>query len=135
MRQMPFTWSEAEGELELEITAPDEQALFAEGFEAMRGLLGGGAPETAVTREVELAGNDRAALLADFLAELAILADTEGLVPERMSRLELSDEGLRATVEGTRGDPPVRVKGATYERLAFEQAASGWLARAVFIRG
>lgn len=132
---MPFTWSEAEGELRLEITAPDEHAVFAEGFEAMRALFAAAARGAGVTREVELAGNDRAPLLADFLAELAILADTEGLVPERLSRLELGDDGLRATVQGGRGDPPVRVKGATYERLAFEEAAGGWVARAVFIRG
>jgi SHS2 domain-containing protein len=128
---MPFTWSEAEGELALEISAPDERAVFVEGFDAMRELLGGGPAEGAVTRPVALAGSDRAALLADFLAELAILGDTEALVPERLTDLELSAEGVRATVEGTRGEPQTVIAGATYDRLAFEQRDDGWFARAV----
>ena len=80
---------------------------------------------------IELAGRDRAALFADWLAELAILGETEGLVPERLGELELDDGGLSATVEGGLGEPPNLVKGATYHRLAFEPADDGWFARAV----
>jgi SHS2 domain-containing protein len=141
---MPYRWVEHTGELELEIEAADEAAIFREGFEAMSELLtgdagdgssagpegegGGGEP---VTHAVELAGRDRAALLADWLAELAILAETEGLVPERLHDLELDAEGVRATVEGRTGSPSHLVKGATYHRLAFEQADDGWFARVV----
>jgi SHS2 domain-containing protein len=133
-----YRWVEHTGELELEISAHDERAVFAEGFEAMRDLLvtheraepapAGGEP---VTRAVELAGSDRAALLADWLAELAVLGETEGLVPERLSELELNGEGLRATVEGHEGSPSHLVKGATYHRLAFEPRDGGWFARVV----
>ena len=132
---MPFTWTESEGELTVEITAPDERAVFAEGFEAMRELLRGEVAESGVTRRVELAGRDRAALLADFLAEIAILGDTEALVPERLSELELDADGVRASIEGGRGRPGRIVTGATYDRLAFEPAGEGWSARAVLGTG
>ena len=135
---MSYGWVEHTGELELEIYAPDERAVFAEGFEAMRELLAGderaelvGAGGEPVTRQVELAGSDRAALLADWLAELAVLGETEGLVPERLRDLELTSDGVRATVEGHSGSPSHLVKGATYHRLAFEPSDGDWFARVV----
>jgi SHS2 domain-containing protein len=128
-----YRWVEHTGELELEIEAPDEPAVFSEGFEAMRELLAGEgeASGEALSRAVELAGSDRAALLADWLAELAILGETEGLVPERLRGLELGDDGLSATVDGREGAPSHLVKGATYHRLAFERSGAGWFARVV----
>ena len=99
---MPYRWAEHTGEVELEIVAPDE-----------------------------VAGRDRAALLADWLAEIAILGETESLVPQAVSGLTLDDGGLRATVEGRRGEPAHLVKGATYHRLAFERSEQGWFARVV----
>ena len=128
---MPYRWAEHTGEVELEIVAPDEAAVFAEGFEAMRELLAAEARGEPVSLPVELAGRDRAALLADWLAEIAILGETESLVPEAVSGLTLDDGGLRATVEGRRGEPAHLVKGATYHRLAFERSERGWFARVV----
>ena len=128
---MPYRWVEHTGELEVEIVAPDEPSVFREGFEAMRELMAADARGEDVSRSVELAGRDRAALLADWLAEIAILGETEAFVPDRVSELDLREGGLRATVEGRRGDPPNLVKGATYHRLAFEPSDEGWFARVV----
>jgi SHS2 domain-containing protein len=133
---VPYRWVEHTGELELEIRAADERAVFAEGFEAMRELLAGGKGAEATrhdphSRDVKLAGSDQAALLADWLAELAVLGETEGLIPDRLSRLAVDPSGLRATVEGRTGSPSHLVKGATYHRLAFEPSADGWFARVV----
>ena len=127
---MSYRWVEHTGELELEIEAADERSVFGEGFEAMRELLASEERGEPMSRTVELAGRDRAALLADWLAELAILGETEGLVPERLRDLELGD-GLSATVDGREGAPSHLVKGATYHRLAFEPSGSGWFARVV----
>jgi SHS2 domain-containing protein len=126
-----YRWVEHTGELELEIEAADETSVFGEGFEAMRELLSSEARGEPMSRRVELAGSDRPALLADWLAELAILGETEGLVPERLRGLELGDGGLRATVDGREGAPSHLVKGATYHRLAFERSGDGWFARVV----
>jgi protein archease len=105
--------------------------VFEKGFEAMRELLATEPGEPAPPRTVELAAADRAALLADWLAELAFLAESEGLVPERLAALELSGSHLRATVEGHHGEPPHLVKAATYHRLALEPAEDGWRATVI----
>jgi SHS2 domain-containing protein len=128
---MPYHWVEHTGELEVEIVARDEREVFEEGFAAMRELLATEVHGDGMSLDVELAGSDRAALLADWLAELAILGETRGLVPERLSELRLAGDGLRAAVEGRRGEPPHLVKGATYHRLAFEPSDGGWFARVV----
>jgi SHS2 domain-containing protein len=120
------------GELEVEIEAATVRGLFEEGFEAMRELLGGegaGSPERR--RQVAIEAPDRAALLAEWLAELAFLAETEGLVPGRLVSLELGEDGLSAVVEGSEGSPPHLVKAATYHRLSLERAAKGWRATVV----
>jgi len=127
---MGHDWVEHTGELALQISAASEPEVFEEGFAAMRELLAceGGAP---ARRSVTLEGRDRAVLLADWLAELAVLAETEGLVPERLTRLEVGDDFLRAQVEGRQGAPAHLVKAVTYHRLEFERADDGWRASVV----
>ena len=130
-----YRWVEHTGELEVEIEGPTEQAVFEHGFEAMRDLLDGEEGEGERTpvepRAVSIRARDRAALLADWLAELAFLAESEGFVPERLASLELAERDLRAVVEGRHGRPPHLVKAATYHRLSLERAADGWHARVV----
>jgi len=128
---MPFRWVEHTGELEVELEAWSERGLFEAGFEALRELLGEDGGHERLEASVELANGDRAALLADWLGELAFIAETRGLAPERLMALELLDDGLRATVEGRKGDPPHLVKGATYHRLRLGPSGSGWRATVV----
>ena len=128
---VPYRWVEHTGELELEIEAPTEDGVFEQGFEAMRELLEAEASEEAPAARVALHAPDRGALLADWLAELAFLGESDGLVPERLAALALEGAALEATVEGRRGQPPHLVKGATYHRLAFERGNGGWFARVV----
>lgn len=127
---MAYEWVEHTGELQLEIVATSERGVFEEGFAAMSELLACEGGEL-VEHSVVLHGRDRAVLLADWLAELAVLAETEGLVPERLVRLELAGTRLRAHIEGRRGAPPHLVKAATYHRLTFEQTGDGWHATVV----
>jgi SHS2 domain-containing protein len=126
-----FRWVEHTGELELELEAPTERGVFEAGFDAMRELLAAEEATDRLAVPVELAGSDRALLIADWLGELAFLGETRGLVPERLASFELGDDGARAVVHGARGDPPHLVKGVTYHRLAFEPADRGWHARVV----
>ena len=128
---MSFRWVEHTGELEVELEATSERGVFEAGFEAMRELLAGGEGGALNVVEVDLPGRDRAALLADWLAELAFLAEARGLVPDRLARLELDEDGLGATIEGREGEPPHLVKAATYHRLRFDRADGGWRARVV----
>ena len=60
-----------------------------------------------------------------------MLAETEGLVPERLTRLEVGDDYLHAQVEGRHGAPAHLVKAVTYHRLEFERVDDGWRASVV----
>ena len=128
---MTYRWIEHTSELELELEASTERGVFEAAFEAMRELLSDGEALERLEIPVRLDGRDRAALLAAWLGELAFLAETRGLAPDRLALLELDEEGLRALVQGWEGTPPHLVKGATYNRLRFERAGAGWRARVV----
>ena len=128
---MTYRWIEHTGELEVELEASTEEGVFEAAFEAMRELLSDGEAPERLEIPVRVEGRDRAALLADWVGELAFLAETRGVVPDRLSLLELDEGGLRALVQGWEGTPPHLVKGATYNRLSFEPAGSGWRARVV----
>lgn len=97
----------------------------------MRGLLQSSRRAPAPPREVRLSAPDGAALLADWLSELAYLAESEGFVPERLEWLELGETELAARLEGFTGEPPHLVKAATYHRLSLAPAGSRWRATAV----
>ena len=129
---MAHRWVEHTGELELELEAPSERGIFEAGFDAMRELL---QPEQgagdALEIEVELSAGEPALLLADWLGELAFLAETRGLVPGELTGLELDENRLRATVHGREGAPSHLVKGATYHRLRFDRVDGGWRAGVV----
>ena len=127
---MSHSWVEHTGELALELRSDSEAGLFEEGFAAMRELLAceGGEP---ARHDVELKGGDRAALLADWLAELAVLAETEGLVPERLADLDLRGDRMSARIEGRHAAPAHLVKAVTYHRLEFERTGNGWRASVV----
>jgi SHS2 domain-containing protein len=126
-----YRWVEHTGELELEIEAASEEDVFEQGFEAIRELLAVEHGEALAPKPVALGARDRARLLAEWLGELAFLAEIEGLVPERLSSLELGEASLRAVVEGRRGNPPHLVKGVTYHRLSLERSGDGWRATVV----
>ena len=128
---MPYRWIEHTGELELELAAATERGIFESGFEAMCDLLSNGESPERLEISVQVEGRDRSALLADWLGELAFLAETRGLTPDRLSLLELDEGGLRAMVQGWEGAPPHLVKGATYHRLSLAPTDAGWRARVV----
>jgi SHS2 domain-containing protein len=126
-----YRWVDHTGELELEIVAPDERAVFEDAVAALRELLEDGSHEADESRELDLVAGDRATLLAEYLTELLFYAETEDFVPVRVGRLELDAERLRATVQGHRGRPPHLVKAVTYHRLSFDRAPEGWRASVV----
>lgn len=118
------------GELQLELEAPTEAAVFEDAAGALGELMDGGRGEAA-RRDVALAGSDLGGLLVDWLNELVFLAETEGFVPERAADVVLADGSLRATVEGRIAAPAPLVKAVTYHELAFERRGGGWFARVV----
>jgi SHS2 domain-containing protein len=129
-----YRWVEHTGELEVEIEAESETAVFEQGFEAMRDLLRSeeaAPPAAGEGMRVSLTAGDRPALLADWLSELAFLAESEGFVPERLVAIELGENALTAEIVGMQAEPPHLVKAATYHRLTLEKHDGRWQARVV----
>jgi SHS2 domain-containing protein len=130
-----YRWVDHTAELELRIEADSEQAVFGEALAALGELLGERTTEEATreeaTREIAVAAPDRPALLAEWLSELVYLAETEGLVPERLERLELGGMELEATVAGRLAFPPHLVKAVTYHRLDMWEEDETWRARVI----
>lgn len=132
-----YRFVEHTGELELELEADTEGAVFEEALRAFGELLAEHAPDegkedTATDAELDVHAPDRATLLAEWLGELAYLAESKGFVPERSLALELGEQDLHAKLAGRTGAPPHLVKAVTYHRLEFEPAGGGWRARVVF---
>lgn len=127
-----FRWVEHTAELELELDAPTEVAVFEEAFAAVKELIGNSSGGPRLRKEVEVEADESALLLVEWLSELVYLAETEQFVPEQIGSLELGDGRLRATIEGHRGEPSQLVKAVTLHRLEFRREATvGWRARVV----
>jgi SHS2 domain-containing protein len=128
-----YRWIPQTAELELEVEAPTEFAVFADALAAFAELVGDGDGGSAtVEREIELGGSGLGDLLADWLDELVYLADVEGFIPQRLARLDLGDGRLSSTVSGYTGESRPLVKAVTRHGLRFEAAENGgWHARVV----
>ncbi len=126
-----FRWVEHTAELELEVEARSQAEVFAEALAAFAELLGGGRGPP-VTRELEVAADEDAMLLVEWLGELIYLSEAEGFVPERVASLEFGEGRLRATVEGRAGESSYLVKGVTLHRLELRpHEDGGWRARVI----
>ncbi len=96
--------------------------------------------ESKECREVEAEGEDLMALLYNFLEELLILHDTEGVVFSDFEvRIEKTPDGyrLKAKVYGEpldlkKHEPKEEVKAITYHDMKIEQLPDGrWMAQLV----
>jgi SHS2 domain-containing protein len=131
-----FRWVDHTAELQLEIEAPTEEAVFAEALAALAELLSSEQQrerrseesdepernpysEPSVRRRVLVAADDRPALLAAWMEELLFLAENDGFEPVAVETLELDAHSLEATVVGRLGQPPPLVKAITYHLLSF----------------
>jgi SHS2 domain-containing protein len=119
-------------ELELEIEAPTEEAVFEEALAALAELLSSEEKdEPEVRRQVSAEAPDRPALLAAWMEELVFLAEIEGFEPLAVQVLELAPHLAEATVTGRLGHPPPLVKAVTYHGLSFARAGHGYTATVV----
>jgi SHS2 domain-containing protein len=125
-----FRWVDHTSELELEIAASSEEEIFGEALAAVAELAGE-ADGPPVTKAIEVEADDRALLLVEWLAELVYLSETEELLPERLTALDLADGKLRATVQGRHGQARHLIKAVTLHRLEFTRDDGEWRARVV----
>lgn len=125
-------WVEHTAEVELRVEAGSPEAVLREALAGIAELLGEPDGEgRSVSERIELTATDRPALLAGWLEELVFLAETRGLICERVEALEVGEDSLRATVELRQGVPSHLVKAVTYHGLRFEREGERWVACAV----
>jgi SHS2 domain-containing protein len=133
-----YRWVDHTAEVELEIEADSERGVLEDALRALAELLGVDDPgrrEDAAddVRSVAVDADDRPALLAAWLEELAFLAESEGFVATGLLDLDLDlgENRLRANVAGVIDEPPPLVKAVTYHRLSFEPRGGVYVARVV----
>ena len=122
-------WIEHTAELQLELRARSEAAIFRQAVHALRDLLEEDREPAAgarASRTVEVEATDRGALLAEWMAELVLLAETDGLVPDEARDLVVGEDSVTAVVVGRTCAPRHRVKAVTYHDLALHRDRDGW---------
>lgn len=121
-------WIEHTAELQLELHAASEAGIFTAAAKALRELLDDDQPVDGqrAQRAVEAEATDRGALLAEWLAELVFLAETDGLVPDDVRNLVVGEDSVTATVHGRIGQPRHLVKAVTYHDLELRRDRDGW---------
>ncbi len=127
-----YRWLDHTSEMELWIEEASAKEVFVEAAIALGELLGEHGRGEPVTHAVSASAAGLPALLVEWLGELVYLAETDGFVPERVVKMDLSGGSLEAIVAGQRTTPQTLVKGVTYHRLEFERGEEGaWRARVV----
>ncbi len=128
---MGYRFVEHVGEIELELEATSEAGIFEAAMAAFAELVGVGDGGEPVVHVVELAADEPALLLVDWLGELVFLAEVERFVPEHLAAVDLLDGRLRATVAGHCGQPRHVVKAVTLSRLDLDRDGETWHGRVV----
>jgi SHS2 domain-containing protein len=120
-------WIEHTAELQLEIHARSEAGVFRQAVEALRELLADDQPARGdrAERNVEAEATDRGALLAEWLAELVFLAESDGLVPEEVRDLVVGEDSVTAVVAGRLDEPRHLIKAVTYHDLELRRDRDG----------
>jgi SHS2 domain-containing protein len=124
-------------DLGLRATAADLNALFAEMAACLVSAMLEDPASVRPAQEVriELAGQDREFLLFDWLKELLLRFETDGVLFATFD-VKVTDAGLTATARGEPYDSERHVlahevKAITYHELKVEKTADGWLAEVI----
>jgi SHS2 domain-containing protein len=121
------------GEMELRVTSPTLEGLYAEALLGLaRECLDGDPGPPEERRPVELRSSGPDTLLADLLNEAVYLMDADGFVASGLEDTRVQGGSLRGTLAGRR-EPGARalVKAATYHGLSVRPADGGWEGRVV----
>jgi len=126
-----YRFVEHGGEVEIELDAEAEPGVFGAALAAFAELVELDGEGESARHEITLSAEDHALLLVDWLSELVFLAETEDFVPERLVRVELTGDTLRAQVAGRRGRVRPLVKAVTLNELELRREGGVWRGRVV----
>ena len=134
---MPWQLVDHTADVALLIEAPTREALFEEAAQALMSLIveDPGTVEERETLDFELAADDPADLLFDWLQALLVAVELRRMLLRRF-RVTLEGRGLRASASGERVDPARHqlaheVKAITYHGLAVRSSRDGWQAEVI----
>jgi SHS2 domain-containing protein len=125
----------------LRVRGDSLRSLFENAARGMASLIGGeGLPDAeTIRREIALDAPDLEMLLVDWLTELLVLVEDEGVfftgiaVSEVADVVEPSTVGLRARVTAVPGEGFTKhIKAVTYHNLAIRQTDTGFETTIVF---
>lgn len=124
-------WVDHTSEVELHVRAATPAEVLAEATAALGELLGE-ADGPPVERRLAVEAGDEAGRLAAWLEELVFLAESEELIAQGMSDVEVRPGGMSGVVVLAPGRAARLVKAVTYHGLRFSEATDGgWEARVV----
>ena len=103
------------------------QELFENAAYALSALEGALDTPSTRTRQIQVEGIDREALLVNWLNEILFLQETKRETFQKFQLTQLTDTTLTATLHGAAAPPLTRfIKAVTYHDLKIEQTEKGW---------
>ncbi len=116
------------------IYGADERELFENAAYAFRRIVAGDRcikPKERRKVELEFSGYEMGLFM--WMSELLYLYDSSLFLPARVHIKQLSEEGLKATLEGERKEfkPKVYIKAVTMHNLKIEKGKKGLKARMI----
>jgi SHS2 domain-containing protein len=131
-RLLPHT-----ADLWLEVEAHTLRALFEEFASSLVSFMVEGPVEPREHREVELAADNREALLVRFLNEVNFLLEQEGFLTGAVRFQSLGSKRMKAWLlgepcQGGRQRLVRSVKAATYHQLSLDRTSRGWRGQVIF---
>ncbi|MBI4484261.1 MAG: archease [Acidobacteria bacterium] len=133
-----FEYLEHTADVAVRIYGKDLAELFAHAAQALFSVITNlESVRTQEERAIEAQGEDRAALLHNFLDELLFRFDSEGFIARDVTVHRLDEGFVQATARGEKLDRQrheflTDIKAVTYHELKVERMDDGWEAHVIF---
>lgn len=135
----PYTLLDHTADLRIRVTGTDPADLFANAGMALFDLIAEAKQPAPSPEEIDLdiAGEDRADLLVNYLRELLYLWTGNGKLVTMIHILHVSDTAVSARVTTDRYEPRRHtilheIKAVTYHRIDVSRTPDGWQATVLF---
>jgi SHS2 domain-containing protein len=134
---MSLAWEEIPhtADWALKVRGADLRSLFENAARGMVSLIGGeaGPDSEIVRRDITLDAPDLEVLLVDWLTELLVLVEDEGVVFVDIAVSQVADLAMKASVTARRGGQFSKyIKAVTYHNLAIRRTSDGYETTIVF---
>jgi hypothetical protein len=117
---------------ELHIAAASQGQLFELATGAFADLVAGAADGLPDRMPLLVRATARTSLIAEFLADLLDLVETEQFTATRLERFQVDGDYLRGAVSGFTGPVALLVDGVRSSSVRYDRASKTWSATAVF---